>query len=201
MWCNDVSTDRVPYAPAQLLGPAAICYIVASNKRSGNKPIINRGMKHAGGLRHHRRGLGRLRAGQPADRGSRNQSLADRGGRARLEPAYSRSGRLLQDARPPDPDLEIPRRARSRHQRPRHRLYAGQGDRRLLVDQRADLYPRPTRGLRPLGAARQSRLVVGRLPAVLPQGRALGGRRQRGARQGRAAVHLEDRTGRRSAQR
>ena len=47
-----------------------------------------------------------------------------------------------------------------------------------------DLHPRPARGLRPLGAARQPRLVVGRLPAVLPQGRALGGRGQRGARQG-----------------
>ena len=91
-----------------------------------------------------------------------------------------------------DADLEIPRRARSRHQRTRHRLYARPRDRRVLLDQRADLHPRPTRGLRPLGAVRQSRLVVGRLPAVLSQGRALGGRRQRGARQGRAAVHLEN---------
>ena len=101
----------------------------------------------------------------------------------------------------PTLDLEVPRRARSRHQRARHRLYARPGDRRLLLDQRADLHPRPTRGLRPLGAARQSRLVVGRLPAVFPQGRALGGRRQRGARQGRAAVHLEDGPARRSARR
>ena len=84
-------------------------------------------------------------------------------------------------------------RARPRHQRPRHRLHARPGDRRLVLDQRADLHPRPTRGLRPLGAARQSRLVVGRLPALFPQGRALGGRRQRGARQGRPALHLEDR--------
>ena len=35
-------------------------------------------------------------------------------------------------------------------------------------------YPRPTRGLRPLGPARQSRLVVGRLPALFQKGRALG---------------------------
>ena len=84
-------------------------------------------------------------------------------------------------------------RAGPRHRRPRDQLHARPGDRRVLLDQRADLHPRPTRGLRPLGAARQSRLVVGRLPALFPQGRALGGRGQRGARQGGAALHLEDR--------
>ena len=54
---------------------------------------------------------------------------------------------------------------------PRGRVLGGSS-----LDQRADLYPRPTRGLRPLGAARQSRLVVGRLPALFQEGRALGGR-------------------------
>src|SRR5215467_11001344 len=37
-------------------------------------------------------------------------------------------------------------------------------------------------------------LVVGRLPALFPQGRALGRGGDRGARQGRAAVHLENRS-------
>ena len=38
--------------------------------------------------------------------------------------------------------------------------------------------------------ARQSRLVVGRRAAVLPQGGELGGQGRRGTRQGRSAVHL-----------
>ena len=76
--------------------------------------------------------------------------------------------------------------------RARDHLSARPGARRLVVDQRPDLYPRPTRGLRPLGAARQSRLVVGRLPAVFQAGRALGRRARRRARQGRVPVHVED---------
>ena len=117
---------------------------------------------------------------------------ADRGGRQGLEPADPHPGRLHEDARPQDPDLGLQRRGRSRHRRPRDPLPARPGARRLVVDQRAHLHPRPTRGLRPLGAARQSRLGLGRRAAVLQEGRALGGRRERGARQGRPAVHLED---------
>ena len=39
-------------------------------------------------------------------------------------------------------------------------LAARQGIGRIIVDQRNDLHSRPTRGLRPLAPARQSRLVI-----------------------------------------
>ena len=63
---------------------------------------------------------------------------------------------------------------------------------RLVVDQRADLYPRSTRGFRPLGAARQSRLGLGRRAALFQSGRELAGRGERTARQGRVPDHLAD---------
>ena len=53
------------------------------------------------------------------------------------------------------------------HERPRHPLSARPGARRLVFDKRADLHPQPAGGLRLLGAARQSRLGLGRRPAVL----------------------------------
>src|SRR5437867_10482107 len=53
------------------------------------------GERDAGGLHHHRRRFGRLRPGQPADRGPRHPGVADRGGRARLEPADPHPGRVL----------------------------------------------------------------------------------------------------------
>ncbi len=130
-----------------------------------------------------------LRSGQSADRGPVGAGHPDRGRRERLEPADPYPGRLHENARPQDPDLGVQGRGR---RRARDHLSARPGARRLVVDQRPDLYPRPTRGLRPLGAARQSRLVVGRLPALFQTGRALGRRTRRRARQGRVSVHVED---------
>ena len=118
--------------------------------------------------------------------------ILHRGGWPRPQPADPRARRLLQDARPPHLDLEIPLRAGSRHQWTRHRLHAWQGDRWFLLDQRTSLHPRPTRGLRTLGTTRQSRLDVGRLPAVLPRRRTMGRRGQRRPWQGRTLVHLEN---------
>ncbi len=51
-------------------------------------------------------------------------------------------------------------------------LAAWQGFGRLVVDQRHGLHPRPTRGLRPLAATGQSRLVGVRRAAVFPARRA-----------------------------
>ncbi len=71
-------------------------------------------------------------------------------------------------------------------------LPARPGAGRLVVDQRPDLHPRPARGFRPLGAARQSRLELGRRAALFQAGRELAGRRQRAARQGRLSDNLAD---------
>ena len=57
-------------------------------------------------------------------------------------------------------------------QRPRARLSARQGDRRLVVDQRHDLHARPGRRLRPLAAARPHRLGLERRAADLQAARA-----------------------------
>jgi hypothetical protein len=73
---------------------------------------------------------------------------------------------------------------------PRHHPAARQGDRRLLVDQRAALHPRPARGLRPLAPARQCRLELRRRAALFPQGGGSAARRRRPARGGWAALRV-----------
>ncbi len=115
------------------------------------------------------------------------------GRRARLEPVDPHSGRLHEADGSSDFDLGLQGRARSRRQWPRHPLPARPGIGRLQLDQRDDLCPRPARGFRPLGTARQSRLVVGRRAALFQEGRGLGGRRRRISRPGRAAIDVEDR--------
>ena len=115
---------------------------------------------------------------------------SDRGRRARLEPADPHPGRLCETARPSEADLGLHRRTRSRRQQPRDPLSARPRGRRLVVDQRHDLCPRPARGFRPLGPARQSRLVVGRRAPVFQARRKLAGGRQRLSRIGRAAADL-----------
>ena len=92
----------------------------------------------------------------------------------------------------PTLDLGLQGRGRSRHQRPRHPLSARPGAGRVVLDQRADLHPRPARGFRPLGAARQSRLGLGRCAALFQEGRELAGRGERTARLGRVPDHLAD---------
>ncbi len=133
-------------------------------------------MGHAGRLRHRRRRFGGVRARQSPHRRPRRPGGADRGGRARLEPAHPHPGRLHEAARPQDPDLELQGRIRSRHRRPGDPLSAGPRPRRLLLDQRPHLHPRPTRGFRSLGPARKSRLELGRCAPLLQAGRELAGR-------------------------
>jgi hypothetical protein len=134
-----------------------------------------------------------MRLGKPAEHGPRNAGHIARGRRARLEPADPHSGRLHEADGSPHLDLGFQGRARSRRQWPRHPLPARPGIGRLQLDQRHDLCPRPARGFRPLGTARQPRLVVGRCAALFQEGRGLGGRRRRISRRGRAAVDVEDR--------
>jgi hypothetical protein len=69
-------------------------------------------------------------------------------------------------------------------------MRARQGDRRLVLDQRHDLFARPSRRLRPLGRGRPADLVLRPRAAVFPQAGDLGGRRQRPPRRRRPARHL-----------
>ena len=65
--------------------------------------------------------------------------------------------------------LDDAHRGGARPQRPRARLPARQGARRLHRDQRHDLHARPGGGLRPLAPARQRRLGLGRRAALFPE--------------------------------
>ena len=139
-------------------------------------------------LHHRRRRFGRLRAGQPADRGSARPRvlLLEAGGKDRDPWIHIPAGFFRNIYNPKvawyfetEPVPEFNNRRIS--------LAARQGARRLVVDQRPDLHPRPDAGFRPVAPARQRRLVVGRRAAVFPQGRAPGARRERIPRQGRPA--------------
>ena len=92
--------------------------------------------------------------------GTRRLDLVPRPGRLPLRDGQSARRLVLQD------------RAGAGPQRPRARLSARQGDRRLVRDQRHDLHARPGRRLRPLAPARQSRLGLGRRAALLQAQRA-----------------------------
>ena len=73
--------------------------------------------------------------------------------------------RLRQDLLRPAVQLEVHDRAGAGARRARELLAARQGARRVELDQRHGLHPRPARGLRRLGGARQPRLGLGRTSA------------------------------------
>ena len=70
------------------------------------------------------------------------------------------------------------------------RMRARQGDRRLVLDQRHDLFARPPRRLRPLGGERPAVVVLRPRAALFQEAGNLGGRRQRPSRRRRPARHL-----------
>ena len=128
---------------------------------------------------HRRRGLGRLRAGQPPVGRPGCLGPAARGGR---------QGQLHLDPHPhrlPLHDQQPAHRLALRHgagagpQRPGHRLSAGPGPGRLFVDQRHDLHARSGARLRRLAADGQRGLGLGRRAAVFPEA---GGLRRGGGR-------------------
>ena len=99
----------------------------------------------------------------------------------------ARPGRRLQDDRPARRQLVLLLGARRRLGRPPHRGAAWKDAGRLELDQRHGLHPRPGPGLRPLGAARQSRLeLAGRAAGLQAHGK-LRRRLGRAARPQRAA--------------
>ena len=110
--------------------------------------------------------LGRLRGGGPAVGGSRDLGRAARCRRQERQLGGDDAVRAGPDGRRQGQQLGVRHRAAEGPQRP-HRLSAArQGARRLVRDQRHGLYPRPSLGLRPLGLARQCRLVA--MPTCCP---------------------------------
>ena len=106
------------------------------------------------------------------------------------QPLDPHSARLRQDLCRSVGQLVLRDRARSGRRRPPRLLAARQGARRLVLDQRHGLYPRPGRGFRPLAPARQYRLVVRRRAALFQARRAPDARRRRVPRHRRTALRL-----------
>ena len=90
----------------------------------------------------------------------------------------------------PPARLDVLHRARAAAGRAQDRMRARQGDRRLVLDQRHDLFARPPRRLRPLGGERAAGLVLRARAALLQEAGNLGGRRERASRRRRPAQHL-----------
>ena len=89
--------------------------------------------------------------------------------RARQLDLVSHPGRLSLCHRQSARRLDAQDRSRAGLEWPQPQLSARQGDRRLLGDQRHDLYARAGDRLRPMAATRPAGLVVGRRAAVFPQ--------------------------------
>ena len=164
-------------ADARLRGPG----------RQGDRRHVGHSGLHRGGCR-----FGRMRAGQPAERGRRACRLPAGGRSARPLSVDTHPHRLRQDHVPQGSELGLLHRPRSQHAGPPHLLAARPHAGRLQRHQRPDLHPRPARRLRRLGRRRQSRLALGRLPALLPPAGGQRPGRERHARRGRPVErHLD----------
>ncbi len=130
-------------------------------------------------LRHRRQRRRRLGAGAPADRGAGRHGLRAGGRPAGPASLHPRAGRLHQDAVQPGLHLAVQDRAVRGQRRPADSHHAGPHARRVQLDQRHDLQPRPARRSRQLGAARQSRLGLCRYAALLQAHRAADRHRRR----------------------
>ena len=102
------------------------------------------------------RRLGRLRAREPAQRGPRHAGPADRGRRQRPLAEHQDPGRVRQ-AVPHQARLGLRDRARAARRRPLAVHPARQEPRRLELDERDALRPRPPARLRPAGRRRARR--------------------------------------------
>ena len=142
-------------------------------------------------LHHRRRRAGRLRARQPAERGPGHLGDAARGRRQRLASPDPYARRLRQDDQG-HRLLGLVDRAAEAHEGPRLSLHPGQGDRRRLLHQRADLHARQRPRLRRLGEGRGSvRLGLSRRAALLQARREQRALRQRFSRRQRPARRLQ----------
>ncbi len=121
-------------------------------------------------LRHRRRRLGGLRAGQPALRGPLDQRAGARGRSQRhlAGPVHPHAGGAAVPDRQPALRLEVRVGARAAHGRAAGLPRARQGAGRLVLDQRDDLPARQPLRLRALGRRRRHGAVGLRpLPALL----------------------------------
>ena len=163
------------------VGPSGIVWF-------GRREALHAEGRRAGRpVRLHRRGCGhgRLRAGEPSQRGSPHPRAPAGGGQERRLPLGPHPGGLSLLHRQPAHRLDDEDGARAGAQRAQPRLPARQGAGRVFVGQRHDLHARPGGGLRPLAPARQPRLGLGRRPALLPEVRGSPRRPQPDARQRR----------------
>ena len=120
-------------------------------------------------LHHRRRRHGRLRAGRPAQRGSRHPGAAAGSGQRRADPRHDRAGRVARTAG------HRGGLGRCHHRAGRRRAAAlppGPGAGRVRRDQRHGPRTRPPGGLRRLGRRRGGRLGIRGPAAVLPAQRA-----------------------------
>ena len=143
-----------------------------------------------GRFRDRRRGLGRLRAREPLDR---LRAISGRFARSRAaRPAFldPRPARLRAPVQGRAGQLALRDGAGAGAERPRDLPAARQGARRLVLDQRLALCPRPAGGFRPLAPARQRRLGLRRRAAVFPALRASGARREHAPRRRRSALRV-----------
>ena len=88
------------------------------------------------------------------------------------------SARVAPPSAQPQARLDVFRRARGHHGRPRAGMRPRQGDRRLVVDQRHGLCAGPPRRLRPLGSLGAAGMVVRKGPALFQAPGDLGARRR-----------------------
>ena len=140
---------------------------------------------------HHRRGRQRrLRAGRSAHRVGPPSRAAVGGGPRQPASVAAYSARLRQAVHRSPLQLVLRDHPAARMPQPQCHCAARKSSRRLELDQRADLYPRPGGGLRPLAAARQCRLELCRRAALFPQGGKQRTRRRRIPRRRRAARRL-----------
>ena len=153
----------------------------------------DRGVTEELRLHRGRRRLGRLRARRAPQRRPGDARAAARSRAARSLDLDPPADRLRQDDVEPALQLVLLDRPRSEHERPPDLLAARQDARRLELDQRPDLHPRPARGLRPLGRARQHRLGLRRRAAVLHRVGRQPARRERVPRRRRTAARLRHR--------
>ena len=119
-------------------------------------------------LRYRGRRIGRMRAGQPVERGRREPRPPAGGGRPGPSLLYADPGRLHEHRERRRGPVDLRQRTRAATRQPAHVAAARQGAGWFVVDQRHDVHTRQRPGLRQLGRHGCGRLGLRRCPALLP---------------------------------